>query len=274
MEPLVAVLIGVIQGIAEWLPISSEAVISLILQNFLGQAPLESVNASVWLHTGTMVAALLYFRNDFIRLTKEFFRELPQLPETFREKISMEKSSEDWKLILFVIVVTGLTAAIGGTIYVLGLKTVAAYPKIFTALTGVALFITGFTRLYEKGDDRKIADLNYTDTALTGLLQSFSILPGISRSGITSFALLYRDFDAEDAFKLSFIISVPAVAAANVGLQLFSGFTVSTDLVIASAVSMVVGYAMIDAVLRIAHRAEVAYICFALGLLSFVPIFL
>lgn len=274
MEPVVAVLIGVIQGVAEWLPISSEAVISLLLQNFLGQAPLESVNASVWLHSGTMVAALLYFRSDFLRLAKKFFDELPQLPKKFREKISMEAGSEDWKLILFVTVVTGLTAGIGGTIYILGLKTVANYPKLFTALTGVALFITGFTRLYEEGDDREIADLNYTDTVLTGLMQSFSILPGISRSGITSFALLYRDFSAEEAFKLSFIISVPAVAAANVGLQLFSGFTVSTGLVLASAVSMVVGYVMIDAVLRVADRAEVAYICFALGLLSFVPVLL
>lgn len=274
MEVLVAVLIGVIQGIAEWLPISSEAVISLILQNFLGQAPLESVNASVWLHTGTMIAALLYFRKDFLRLTKKLFHELPQIHEEFQDKIRMDTDSPDWKMIIFVIAVTGLTAGIGGTIYVLGLKTVAAYPKLFTALTGVALFITGFTRLYEKAESRSIEDLDYTDTALTGLMQSFSILPGISRSGITSFALLYRDFNAEDAFKLSFIISVPAVAAANIGLQLFSGFTVSTGLVIASAVSMIVGYAMIDAVLRIAGRAEVAYICFALGLLSFVPIFI
>ncbi|MFB6115237.1 MAG: undecaprenyl-diphosphate phosphatase [Candidatus Nanohalobium sp.] len=274
MELITAVIIGIIQGVAEWLPISSEAVISLIMQNFMGRAPLESVNASVWLHTGTMIAALLYFRADFVRLTKEFFQELPNMPETYEEKLRMNTDSDDWKMILFVAVVTAITAAIGGTIYVLGLKTVANYPKLFTALTGVALFVTGLTRLYEKAEDREISDLNYGDTVLTGLLQSFSILPGISRSGITSFALLYRDYKAEDAFKLSFIISVPAVAAANVGLQIFSGFTVSTGLVIASAVSMVVGYAMIEAVLRVAHRAEVAYICFALGLLSFVPLFL
>ena len=274
MELPVAVLIGVIQGVAEWLPISSEAVISLILQNFMGQAPLESVNASVWLHTGTMIAALLYFREDFIRLTKKFFTEIPTTPEGIRERTRITENSDDWKLILFIVLVTGITGAIGGTIYILGLKTVANYPKLFTALTGVALFITGFTRLYQKGEDREIEDLNYTDTGLTGLVQAFSILPGISRSGITSFALLYRDFDAEEAFKLSFIISVPAIAAANIGLELFSGFTVSTGLIIASAVSMVVGYAMIEAVLKIADRAEVAYICFALGLLSFIPVFI
>ncbi|MFB6174637.1 MAG: hypothetical protein ABEJ87_01530, partial [Candidatus Nanohalobium sp.] len=70
------------------------------------------------------------------------------------------------------------------------------------------------------------------------------------------------------------IISVPAVAAANVGLQLFSGFTVSATLVLSSVVSLVVGYAMIEAVLKVAHRAEVAYICFALGILSFIPVLL
>ncbi len=274
MEPLVAVLIGTIQGVAEWLPISSEAVISLVLQNFMGRTPLASVNASVWLHTGTMIAALAYFREDFIRLAGKFLRELPDLPDTYDQKIRMDTDSRDWKMILFIAAVTAITSAIGGTIYLLGLKTVANYPKLFTALTGVALFITGITRLYEEGDDRKISDLNYTDTGLVGLSQSLSILPGISRSGITSFALLYRDFNAEDAFKLSFIISVPAIAAANVGLQLFSGFTVSTGLILAAAVSMVVGYAMIDAVLKVAHRAEVAYICFALGLLSFVPVLL
>ena len=274
MELLVAVLIGLIQGVAEWLPISSEAVISLILQNFLGQSPLESVNASVWLHTGTMVAAFLYFRQDFLRLAKKFFREMPRTPESIRSKARITENTDDWKLIVFIGVVTAITGAIGGTIYILGLKTVANYPKVFTALTGIALFITGFTRLYEKGEDRKIGDLNYTDTALTGVVQAFSILPGISRSGSTTFALLYRDFDAEEAFKLSFIISVPAIAAANIGLEFFSGFTVSTGLIVASAVSMVSGYVMIEAVLKIADRAEVAYICFALGILSFIPVFI
>jgi len=274
MELLSAVLIGLIQGVAEWLPVSSEAVISLILQNFLGRSPLESVNASVWLHTGTMIAALLYFREDFTRLVKKMFTEMPETVQELMEKSRMRENTGDWKLILFITAVTAITGTVGGTIYVLGLKAVANYPELFTALTGLALFVTGFTRLYQKEEDRQISDLNYTDTVLTGLLQSFSILPGISRSGITSFALLYRDFDAEEAFKLSFIVSVPAIAAANIGLELFSGFTVSTGLVIASAVSMISGYFMIEAVLKIADRAEVAYICFALGLLSFIPIFI
>lgn len=273
MELPVAVLIGLIQGVAEWLPISSEAVISLILQNFLGRTPLESVNASVWLHTGTMIAAFIYFRQDFIRLARKFITEIPSTGQEIKAKALMQEST-DWKLIVFIMAVTGITGTIGGTIYILGLKTVANYPKIFTALTGIALFITGFTRLYQKAEDRKIEDLNYGDTILTGTVQAFSILPGISRSGITSFALLYRDFDAQEAFKLSFIISVPAIAAANIGLELFSGFTVSTGLIIASAVSMISGYFMIEAVLKIADRTEVAYICFALGLLSFIPVFI
>ncbi|MFB6294915.1 MAG: undecaprenyl-diphosphate phosphatase, partial [Candidatus Nanohaloarchaea archaeon] len=82
-----------------------------------------------------------------------------------------------------------------------------------------------------------------------------------------------RDFAAEDAFRLSFLLSVPAVLAANVGLELLGrGVSLSPELVLAAATAFVAGYASIDLVLKFARRTGIAYLCLVLAAFSFLSV--
>ncbi|MFB6100688.1 MAG: undecaprenyl-diphosphate phosphatase [Candidatus Nanohalobium sp.] len=269
MNIVEAVIIGIVQGVAEWLPVSSEAVITLIL-TALGSEPGQALNASIFLHTGTMVAAFIYFRKEYFEIIRYVLEKLRAPRKTLEnpEKILEERNG---KLAVFLAVSTVLTGLVGGAIYFLGLKTAVENPTIFYILMSAALFLTGLLRLYSRSESREYSSVNLKDSIFVGFLQGFSIIPGVSRSGTTAFGFLFRDFDARDAFHLSFLMSVPAVAAGSIGLELFTEFSFQPMYLVSAAVAGVVGYLTIDAVLEIADRAEIAWVCFGLGLLALVP---
>lgn len=262
-----AVVLGVIQGVFEWLPVSSEAVISIVMTRFFGSGAAASLNSAIWLHTGTMVAALIYFRHDFLELAEFFFKRLSSR-EFERTGSELENT------FLFIVVATMATSVVGGALYLGALKVFSGRPDLFAALTGVALLVTGVLRFYQSGEGRLSGSVDLIDSVFVGVLQGLAVIPGVSRSGSTVFGLLYQDFSAEDAFRLSFLLSVPAVLTANIGLNVFSGFTVGMEMILASAVAFVVGYLTIDYVLEIADRTEVSYICFILAGISFLPLIL
>jgi undecaprenyl-diphosphatase len=264
MEILTGLLLGVIQGVFEWLPVSSEAVISLFLTQVMNQPPVESINTAVYLHTGTMLAALYYFREEYI----DIFQEVP----AYLNSIRQQQGVREYSLINFLLVSTLLTGIIGGGIYftmLSALENLQNAETIFASLTGAALLITGAMKLEGNSDERVTEDADLKDAVFTGMLQGLAIVPGISRSGSTVFALFFREFDSKSAFKLSFLMSVPAVLAAQIGLGLLSGFMFDSGLAAAVITSFIVGILSIDAVLKIADRAEVAYLCFLLAGLSF-----
>lgn len=266
MNAFAAVLVGIVQGIFEWLPVSSEAVITLILTQLLNTDPGPAVNASIFLHLGTMFSALIYFREEYLEILRNLMENLQKPGEIMQ--------TESGSLTAFLIVSTAITSVIGGTIYIAGVETAVKNPTIFYLLISAALLLTGVMRLYQKDESRKFTDVNLQDSAITGLLQSFSIIPGISRSGITAFGFLYREFDARSAFHLSFLMSVPTILIGNIGVQIFSSFQYSNMYLLSTAVAGIVGYLTIDGVLKIADRAEIAYICFGLAVLAALPVLL
>lgn len=268
MDFLQAILLGILQGVFEWLPVSSEAVVTIVMTQLYGSAVEESVNTAIWLHTGTMLAALLYFRERFRQLVVYTIA-------AFRERtLPIHPSTEEGRLTYFIAVTTAVTAAFGGALYFVGIETVANYPGVFTVIMAAALAVTGILRLYTNEAERTVGAVNATDSAFIGVLQGMAIIPGISRSGSTVFGLLYRDFSAEDAFVLSFLLSVPAVFIANIGINLFGGFELSPHLVVAAITSAVVGYLSIGAVLKVAGRTSIAYLCFILAAISLLPVLL
>jgi undecaprenyl-diphosphatase len=271
MNFLEALIVGVIQGVAEWLPISSEAVITLILTQFLGTDASQALNASIFLHTGTMIAAFAYFRDEYLEILKYVLKEARN-PEKYLKNPSSMLEEEEGRLTVFLAVSTAITGIIGGAIYFTGLKAAVQNPTIFYILMSAALFLTGVLRLYQNAKTREYSSVNLKDSVFVGFLQGFSIIPGVSRSGTTAFGFLFRNFDARSAFHLSFLMSVPAVAAGSIGLELFTSFSFQPMYLVASAVAGVVGYLTIDAVLGIADRVEIAWICFGLGILALLPI--
>lgn len=270
MKLIEAIIIGIVQGITEWLPVSSEAVITLILTQVLGTDPGQALNASIFLHTGTMIAAFLYFRKEYTEIIKYCLnkalkpREILNNPRKFTQE-------EKGRLTIFLGISTALTGILGATIYFTGIKAAVQNPTIFYILMSAALFMTGILRLYSKSESREYSSVNLKDSIFVGILQGFSIIPGVSRSGTTAFGFLFRDFDAKSAFHLSFLMSVPAVAAGSIGLELFTNFNFRPMYLVSAAVAGVVGYLTIDAVLEVADRAEIAWICFVLGILALIP---
>ncbi|MFB6245380.1 MAG: undecaprenyl-diphosphate phosphatase [Candidatus Nanohaloarchaea archaeon] len=266
MDLFTAIAAGVIQGMVEWLPLSSEAVLSLFFTTVAGKGTSEAFGASVFVHTGTMVSALFYFREEYAGMLKEALSG-----DGIRGKLR-EAGSEP--VLRFLIVSTVLTGLSGGLIYFSGLRAALESPKVFYLLMSAALALTGALRFYAGNSDRKEDSVTDSDSLLAGILQGTAIVPGISRSGSTSFILLYRGFEPDSAFRLSFLMSVPAVLAGSIGLEVFTGVSFRPMYLVSAATAALVGYLSIDLFLSVAERTGIAWICFFLSFLALVPVFI
>jgi Uncharacterized bacitracin resistance protein len=267
MTPLQAIILGVIQGVFEWLPVSSEAIITLVMTNFYGSGVINSVNTAVWLHSGTMLAATVYFRDEILGILDISWKNK-------HSPIKLLENRNETSIIRFLFFSTLVTGIIGGTIYVFGLEEMVGNPDMFSGLTALALFVTGGLRLYRTKDTQMFMDVDDKDSILIGVLQGLSVLPGVSRSGSTVFGFFLREYNAEDAFRLSFLMSIPAILIANIGINLFSGFSIKPIMILSAAIAFFVGYGTIEFVLKFAERSEIGIICFILGFISLVPIIL
>ncbi|MBU2559587.1 undecaprenyl-diphosphate phosphatase [archaeon] len=263
MELLEAVVLGVIQGVFEWLPVSSEGINSLIMVNFFGKTLLDAAVIAIWLHTGTLLAALVYFRDDMLKL----FRNFPLYLK------NPKKETDTNTLTSFLIISTFLTGVVGLPLFLFGIGKANISGATATALIGILLILTGLLQKYsKKAIDKK--DITKGDAALVGGLQAFSVLPGISRSGITVSVLLLRNYDARSALKLSFLMSIPAVLAAEVGLALLGRITLDAYSLVSVVISFAFGILTIDALLKIGGRINFGNFCIILGVLSITAVLL
>jgi undecaprenyl-diphosphatase len=242
-------IVGAIQGFLEFLPISSSGNLTLIFMNFLNMSPSESFSLSLFLHLGTLAAVMAYFRRDILSILMNIKKD---------------------KLSHFLIVSTIFTGIIGVPIYII-LKSFLENLKIDlgSILIGVFLIITGLIIRYRPNSGtRKIKESNILDMAIAGIAQGISILPGISRSGSTLAVLLGRNFDKEDALKISFLMSIPAIAGSLVLEAKDTTFVLSYYPALISAfLTSILG---IKFLLELAKRLNFSYFCIGLGLITVV----
>ena len=135
---------------------------------------------------------------------------------------------------------------------------------------GLGLIITGILLLSHKGEKtRTTEEVTWKDGVLTGLLQGLSSLPGISRSGTSTTGLIWRGFDSESSFYLSFFLSIPTVFFAEILLYVGGGLTPFpvTDGVILLLTSFIVGYLTLDGLLKLVKKVNIAYLVLALGII-------
>ncbi len=246
-----------VQGVSEWLPISSEGINSLIMVNFFGKTLADAVVYSIWLHTGTVLAAVVYFRDEILKLLENF-------PLYVKNP---KKDTDENHLTTFLIASTALTGIIGLPLLLLGIGRANFSGEMATAFIGLLLIFTGLLQKYSRRPSGE-GDITLKDSALVGSLQAFSVLPGISRSGITTSVLLLRKHEARSALKLSFLMSIPAVFAAEVGLALLGKLTIDAYSLLAVAISFVFGLLTIGILMEIADRVNFGNFCILLGLLS------
>lgn len=180
------IILGIIQGITEFLPVSSSGHL-VIAQKLIG-ATEQAVAVSIVLHLGTSLALIIFFFKDILNLLRNI------------------------RLLSYIIIVTLVTG-------IIGISGKGFFEKLFNSprLVAVALIFTGIILiLTRKFMQAKRSSLNIKDAFILGLTQGFAIIPGISRSGTTISTLLFRGLDREIGFRFSFLAAIPAVFGAAI----------------------------------------------------------
>ncbi|MFW9833547.1 MAG: undecaprenyl-diphosphate phosphatase [Candidatus Thorarchaeota archaeon] len=249
------IIVALIQGLVEWLPISSEGQVVLFLYNFTPVPVEEIVSLVVWLHLGTALAVVVRY------------------PRVIFEILSLR----DKKLFRSLLIAT-LSTAVTAVPFYFFLKNnlTPEHGEVLNMLVGALLLVTAIvlylpTRKGEEAVDTE-KDVQDREAAATGLVQGLAVLPGLSRSGVTISALLMQRIDKETAMKFSFLMSVPAV----IGILLVDALTGSTlpsgvgtlDLILVEGIVFVTGLASMEFLLRLARRISFWKLCLILAMVA------
>jgi len=258
------IILGIIQGIFEWLPVSSEGIIVLVEKNFFkSEMGLEAViKYALFLHLGTFLAALIYFYKDVLKLVKTLF--------------SYKLADSDNKNILKFLIISSLISGLFGFVL---MKVFAGMEeqlelsaRIITLIIGLLLLITGGLQIRaRKIENRGIREIKNKDSILLGFVQALATLPGLSRSGLTVSVLLLRKFNSASALKLSFLMSLPMVLGGNIILNLNNmNFTFNSFLGL--VFSFIFGLLTISLLLKIAEKINFGYFVFFFGALIIIAL--
>nr|WP_291767821.1 undecaprenyl-diphosphate phosphatase [Caldivirga sp. UBA161] len=259
------IILGIVQGISEWLPVSSKTQIMITSIYALHLSFNQAYALGLFLEAGTVLAALIYFRRDVWGILKS---------------LVLRGSRYDYMMLKYVVVITILTGLIGVPLYLTIADSIKGIgiglPMIALGLILIAdsILIT-FSRLRYM-PRKSLSDLRMWEVAVIGVVQGIAALPGVSRSGVTVSAMLLLGLNPEDSFKLSFISMIPAAIGASIVPVLFTKhlfntliadintYTIITAIVIAALISI----ALIDALIKFARSRHIAALTALLGALA------
>ncbi len=202
MDILLAVFLGLVQGITEWLPVSSSGHL-VIIQILAGYH--NSVIFDIMVHGGTLLAVIIFFWREFLALLKNFVLTFVDIFKIGKRAFYRD---EERRLTWYVIFATV-------PIVIVGLALQDYINIIFNSLllVGFALLVTGAWLFSTKNKNGK-NELNIKNTFIVGLAQAAAIIPGISRSGSTISTAMLLNVDRVKAAKFSFLLSIPSVGGA------------------------------------------------------------
>jgi undecaprenyl-diphosphatase len=246
-----AVVLGIVQGLTEWLPVSSSGHL-VIVKEFISWEPF--VLFDVLLHLSTLFVILIFFRRTVMGIAKAL--------------LERNLDSAEGRLGVFIIVGSIPTAAIG---YVFR----EIFKSFFSNLmvVGFALMVTGILLF---SSDRRLGskELNLIDSILVGVAQGVALIPGISRSGATISTQLLRGIDRRVAFEFSFLLSVPAVVGGFLleshDLSLLIANVDVIAVIVGVVVASIVGYFSLRILLKTIIRQRFhlfAFYCWVAGIL-------
>ncbi len=266
MTYLEAAALGVIQGLTEFLPVSSSGHL-VIFQSWFGfEEPQLLFDVAV--HVGTLMAVLVVYRRDLLGMAVAVTR----IP--FRNR--QESDKESLILLKWVIIGTIPAAVVGvaGSDFFESIFSKPAVASLFLFVTGAILIST----LWVAGPGAKIERMTLSQTLAVGVAQAFAILPGISRSGTTIVCGLWAGLDRDVAVRFSFLLAIPAILGAAV-LQIPELFDGKLDgsilgpILVGGLVAAVVGYLAIHCLIRLVMRGKLypfAYYCWAFAVIALV----
>jgi len=231
------IILGILQGIFEWLPVSSEGIVALFSNYFIKD--LDAVDVAIFLHLGTLFAVLIYFWKDWIELI----------------------SFKNIDLLKFLIITTIISGGLGFLLYDFAKEVVMGGGLLI--LMGIGLLLTSFFQ-------KKKIDLNLNKKYapyLVGILQGISAIPGVSRSGSTIFGLALFEKDPYKILKISYILSAPIVLASSAYLYLKNPDIVTQGGGIALIFSFVFGILTLKILLNFAQKINFSLFTFIFGIL-------
>lgn len=259
---IVAFALGLVQGLSEYLPISSSG--HLVLAQRLFNIERPELAFDIVLHLGTLVGAIFYYRNFIAGATRDSVRALGSVMDGSKRFQDAYRAEKRFKLFVLIIVATIPTAMIG-----LALKDwfEALYADV--GAVGVAMLISAVLLAISpaargasrSSDESEGADsLSIGKALLIGLAQGVAIVPGISRSGITIVVALFLGAPRADAIRFSFMISIPAILGATILKFDLSGSSFSVfDSSIGFLSAAISGLFALIALVKIAERGKLAY---------------
>lgn len=271
MNFIQAILMGIVQGLSEFLPISSSAHLVFtsnfykVMKNIpIVQSSNEEVFFDIMVHLGTLIAVLIFFRKDVAKILKAMWHAL-------RNK---DWSDKEAKLGLFIVAGTVITVALA-----LPINEIAEKLVYKPAIVGILLFITGFTLLYSEYKSKKIEtktdSVDLKTSILIGLAQGLAALPGFSRSGWTIATGLFCGLDRVTAARYSFLLSIPIILGASmvyplVKIDVAEAINYNwTAILVGTIVSGITGYLCIKYFMKFISKFSLAifgYYCIIAGI--------
>jgi undecaprenyl-diphosphatase len=276
MNFIEAIILGIIQGLTEFLPISSTAhlTISGKLMNLISeQFPERWTSFIAVIQIGTLISVVIYFWNDLIAIMKDF------LSENLFRRIKFSEQNINSKMGWYIIIATIPVVVIGLAfkdfiegVFTKNLIVIASSLIVLAIILAIAEKVGKFNRSKE--------NLKWYDALIIGFAQALALIPGSSRSGTTITAGLFLGLNRETAARFSFLMSIPAVAASGL-LQLYQALKYidanqMITMIISTIVSAIVGYLSIDFLIKyLKTRSMLIFIIYriVIGIIIFILIY-
>ena len=252
MTLLEAIILGVIQGLTEFLPISSSG--HLVLSQYVLDLKLKGNSFEIVTHLGTLVSVLCIFWKEILSLTLDI----------------TDKNNRKY---IFYLILGTIPAVIIG----FGAKSYISELFESVQLVSIALMVTGLILFFSKKVKNNSLQIDAKKAFLIGITQAIAIVPGISRSGITICTALALGMSGKNAAKFSFLLAIPAISGAGLLLALDPQSDITfiplTSLIMAFMSSFIVGYICLKWLLNLLESGKFyffGYYCFMIGLIVLV----
>jgi len=255
-----AIFLGIVQGLTEFLPVSSSGHLVFFQSLFGLKEP--PIFFDVMLHLGTLLSVAVYFRMDIWRI-------IQGIGSILRRK---EENREDAKFFLWIILAS-IPTGLMGIFFKDWFESFFSKPKLvggMLLITGLILWLTRWV----KKEGKPLGQMRWFDAILVGIAQGFAIIPGISRSGATISAGLFCGLDRELCGKFSFLLSIPAILGATLLeiKKMDSGGALLTTLT-GTAIAFGVGILALTILIKIIKMGKIfnfSYYCCGMGILMII----
>ncbi len=263
MSLLEAILLGIVQGLTEFLPISSSG--HLVLGEFLLKVKFDDISFEVFLHLGTFGSVVIVFRRTLWSMLKAVGLNVRSI---FLRKVAFS-ATKDWHLFLLILI-GSVPAGVAGVLfcdYVEESFSSVVFVSLMLLFTGTILIVTQFFKPAKE-------KLNFKDAILVGVAQALALFPGISRSGLTISTGIFAKVKRSTSAEFSFLLSLPAILGASLlELKEVLGHINSVEeaglYLTGTVTAFLVGYLAIKFLLNVIEKGKFQYFgyyCFVVGL--------